>query len=72
MMHDDVPLSVYRITSDDLVDEYQSLYNRFDRLTPNQKARFYFVNEEMKARGLGHGMPTPTTHDRNDAWDGEI
>lgn len=72
MKNDEVPLSVYRMTSDDLAEEYHSLYSRFDRLTPNQKARFYFVNEEMKGRGLGHGWPTPVAHDHNDAWDGEI
>ncbi|MBT1258518.1 hypothetical protein KHP11_29110 [Rhodococcus erythropolis] len=72
MTDDEVPLSVYRMTGDDLVEEYHYLYSRFDRLTPNQKARFYFVKQEMKARGLGHGLPTPATRERNDAWDGEI
>ncbi|GAA3131500.1 hypothetical protein GCM10020255_011340 [Rhodococcus baikonurensis] len=59
MTNDEAPLSVYRMTGDDLVAEYQYLYDRFDRHTPNQKARFYYVNGEMKARGLEHGMPTP-------------
>ncbi|MDV6278461.1 hypothetical protein R3Q06_34170 [Rhodococcus erythropolis] len=72
MTDNEVPLSVYRMTGDDLVEEYHCLYSRFDRLTPNQKARFYFVNEEMKVRGLGHGLPMPASRDRNDAWDGEI
>ncbi|MDF2470598.1 hypothetical protein [Rhodococcus erythropolis] len=37
MTDDEVPLSVYRMTGDDLVEEYHYLYSRFDRLTPNQK-----------------------------------
>lgn len=72
MWGEPVPLSVYRMASDDLVKEYRSLYRRCDRLTPREAARFYFVNEEMRARGLGHGIPTPDTHEGIDAWDGEI
>ena len=72
MTNDEAPLSVYRMTGDDLVAEYQYLYDRFDRHTPNQKARFYYVNGEMKARGLEHGMPTPAARGHDDAWDGEI
>ena len=66
MTNDEAPLSVYRMTGDDLVAEYQYLYD------PTQKARFYYVNGEMKARGLEHGMPTPAARDHDDAWDGEI
>lgn len=70
MTNDEAPLSVYRMTGDDLVEEYQYLYDRFDRHTPNQKARFYYVNGEMKARGLEHGMPTPAARERycQDLW----
>ncbi|GAA3155926.1 hypothetical protein GCM10020255_036890 [Rhodococcus baikonurensis] len=53
MSGEPVPLSVYRMASGDLVKEYRSLYRRCDRLTPREKARFYFVNEEMRARGSG-------------------
>ncbi len=72
MTNDAVPASVYRMTRDELVEEYHCLYSRFDSLTPIQKARFYFINEEMKARGLEHGRPTSVAHDHNDVWDGEI
>ena len=33
MTNDEAPLSVYRMTGDDLVAEYQYLYDRFDRHT---------------------------------------
>ncbi len=72
MRGEPVPLSVYRMARGDLFNEYRSLHRRCDRLTPSEKARFYFVNEEMKARGLGHGIPTPDARECFDVWDGEI
>lgn len=67
-----IPVSVYRLTSEQLEAEYQTLCDRVEQLSPNQRARLYFVNEEMKARGLPAGMPAPAAPARDNAWDGEV
>ncbi|MDV8009208.1 hypothetical protein [Rhodococcus sp. IEGM 1318] len=67
-----IPVAVYRLTSDQLVADYHALCDQSEQLSPNQHARLYYVNEEMKARGLPAGMPTPTVQAQGDAWDGEV
>ncbi|MFF1555845.1 hypothetical protein ACFVX3_33025 [Rhodococcus erythropolis] len=65
-------VSVYRLTSDQLAAEYHALCDRAEQLSPNQHARLYFVNEEMKARGMPAGMPALAVQAQDDVWDGEV
>ncbi|OFV79290.1 hypothetical protein [Rhodococcus erythropolis] len=72
MKRGQIPVSVYRLTSEQLVAEYHTLCDQAEQLSPNQHARLYFVNEEMKARGLPSGLPAPAAKAQDDAWDGEL
>jgi len=67
-----IPVSVYRLTSEQLVAECHTLCDQAEHLSPNQHARLYFVNEEMKARGLPVGLPAPAVQAPGDVWDGEV
>ncbi|MCW2295534.1 hypothetical protein [Rhodococcus erythropolis] len=72
MKREQGPVSVYRLTSEQLVAEYHRLSDCAAPLSPKQRARLYFVNEEMKARGLPAGMPSPSARAGDNAWDGEV
>ncbi|KPH21103.1 hypothetical protein AN948_03340 [Rhodococcus sp. ADH] len=62
MNDDTIPPSVYRMTDDELLEEYHALDSQAEPLTSNRKARFHFVIEELKARNLARGAPIPTTN----------
>ena len=72
MKREQVPVSVYRLTSEQLVAEHHRLCDNAEQLSPNQRARLYFLNEELKARGLPAGMTASTAQARDNAWDGEV
>lgn len=72
MKRGQIPVSVYRLTSEQLVAECHTLCDQAEHLSSNQYARLYFVNEEMKARGLPAGLPATATQARDDVWDGEV
>ena len=52
MKREQVPVSVYRLTSEQLVAEHHRLCDHAEQLSPNQRARLYFLNEKDELRFL--------------------